>query len=300
MKLSYLLNEEIISSNSVIGYHASDTPNMEEVLANKEYKIGGSGGAGKGPGFYASLYEGGINTVYGKYVYKCRIPIENFLIFDEKVFRDLKSSHFKTEVSNIIKRWENKANSVFDEKAVNVIKDPETKERISTHIQKFKEKESLGFFGAQLLYFGIDEKDAKKYDGWFKGRKSKADFYNYLRKQTWFDRLRGVKVKGIIYSSGKDTTIISFFPQNVVVLGKAEDIRKPGEKVFNKHSGFKKLDKDIMLKQNKAKQTSFGDIKAPADEEYKLGQARKYEEKLEKEKKRKRWDNYYETKRTFK
>ena len=140
MKLSYLLNEEIISSNSVIGYHASDTPNMEEVLANKEYKIGGSGRAGKGPGFYASLYEGGINTVYGKYVYKCRIPIEDFLIFDEKVFNSLKDSHFKREVTN-----------------------------------KAKGK-NLGFFGAQLLYFGVNSEDALKYDGWFKGRKSKADF----------------------------------------------------------------------------------------------------------------------------
>ena len=137
MKLSYLLNEEIISSNSVIGYHASDTPNMEVVLANKEYKIGGSGGAGKGPGFYASLYEGGINTVYGKYVYKCRIPIENFLIF-EKVFRDLKPSHFKTEVLNIIKRWENKANSVFDESS-KCYKDRKLKKGFH-HIQIKKKK----------------------------------------------------------------------------------------------------------------------------------------------------------------
>lgn len=264
MKLINLLNEEVISSNSIIGYHASDTPNMEEVLAKREYKTGGAGGSSKGTGFYSVLYEKDINTLYGKYVYKCRIPIEDFLIFDEKVFNSLKDSHFKREVTN-----------------------------------KAKGK-NLGFFGAQLLYFGIDEKDAKKYDGWFKGRKSKADFYEYLRKQTWFNRLRGVKVKGVIYSANKSTTIISFFPQSVVVLGKAEEKRKPGENIFNKHTGFKKLDKDIMLKQNKAKQTSFGDTKAPADEKYVSDQAYKREDRLEREKKKKYWDNYYGIKKTFK
>jgi hypothetical protein len=254
MDLKELFLEEVISSNSVIGYHATDTPNMDEVLAERNYKIGSRGGTGGGgPGFYATLYDRDVNTLYGKYVYKCRIPIDNFLIFDEKTFNNLKPSYFKKSIISI------------------------------------KEKYELSFYGAQLIFFGMKKEEAKKMDEEFKVKVSKSrglsgGIFDELRKNTWFNRARGTKIKGVIFSGAKGITIISFFPQSIVVLGKANEIKSRN---YNNFDEFKKINKEIVLKQNRAKQTSFGDIKVDKDDSYELHKEMLKEKKA---KKRRDWD----------
>lgn len=256
MDLKELFLEEVISANSAIGYHATDTPNMDEVLAERNYKIGSRGGTGGGgPGFYASLHDKDVNTLYGKYVYKCRIPIDNFLIFDEKTFNSLKPSYFKKTITSI------------------------------------EEKEELSFYGAQLIFFGMKKEEAKKMDEEFKVKTSKVrglsgSVYDELRKNTWFNRARGTKIKGVIFTGAKGATIISFFPQSIVVLGKANEVESPN---YNRFDEFKNVKKDMALKQNRAKQTSFGDTKVEKDDSYELHK-KMLKEKKEKTKRRWGWD----------